>query len=239
MGRPVFFVELERRVSRPVSYEAQTLKNPNPIARFAHTQRYARSVSLASDLLPKGGTIVDFGAGTGHMLSTLHGSRPDVKLFAIEPFMPRSPDPAITYRADLSQVSDVDLVTCFEVIEHLLGDEVELFLTGARRAIRPTGRVVISVPIMQGPVLPLKVISGALLHRHLPEYSLAQLLRGTLGLSVPRVAGSRHSHRGFDFRELRKQILRVFDIKEEFYSPFKALPWQANSQAFFVCRPKT
>ena len=130
-------------------------------------------------------------------------------------------------------------ITCFEVIEHLLGDEVELFLTGARRAIRPTGRVVISVPIMQGPVLPLKVISGALLHRHLPEYSLAQLLRGTLGLSVPRVAGSRHSHRGFDFRELRKQILRVFDIKEEFYSPFKALPWQANSQAFFVCRPKT
>lgn len=225
-------------MSRIVSYEAQTLENPNPIARFAHTQRYARSVALAGRLLPQGGTIVDFGAGTGHMLSTLHRSRPDVRLIAIEPFMPPSPDPAITYLGALSQVSEVELVTCFEVIEHLLGDEVEAFLDGARRAIRRDGRVVISVPIMQGPVLPLKVLSGAALHRRRPEYSLGQLARGTLGLSVPRVAGSRHSHRGFDFRELRGKILKVLDIEQEFYSPFARLPAGLNSQAFFVCAPK-
>ncbi|WP_162375532.1 bifunctional 2-polyprenyl-6-hydroxyphenol methylase/3-demethylubiquinol 3-O-methyltransferase UbiG [Ancylobacter sp. TS-1] len=225
-------------MSRIVSYETQTLENPNPIARFAHTQRYARSVSLSSDLLPEGGAIVDFGAGTGHMLATLHKRRPDVRLIAIEPFMPQLPDPAITYLSELSRVRDVDLVTCFEVIEHLLGDEVERFLDDARQAIRPEGRVVISVPIMQGPVLPLKVVSGAMLHRRRPEYSLGQLVRGTLGLSVPRVPDSRHSHRGFDFRELRGKILKMLDIEQEFYSPFTRLSWTVNSQAFFVCAPK-
>jgi SAM-dependent methyltransferase len=225
-------------MARSVSYAKQTLENPNPIARFAHTRRYARSVSLSSDLLPAGGTIVDFGAGTGHMLSMLRTSRPDVKLIAIEPFMDKSPDPAIEYRSDLAAIRGADLVTCFEVIEHLLGNEVETFLADARQAIRPEGRVVISVPIMVGPVLPVKVASGSLLRRKLPEYSPIQLLRGTFGLSVPRVPDSRHSHRGFDFRELRKKILTLFDVNEEFYLPFSGLPWQVNSQAFFICSPR-
>ena len=169
------------------------------------------------------------------MLSTLHKSRPDLKLIAIEPFMPKSPDPAIEYRSSLADVRDVDLVTCFEVIEHLLGDETETFLAEAHQAIRQEGRVVISVPIMVGPVLLLKVASGSLLRRQWPEYSAAQRMRGTFGLSVPRLPNSRHSHRGFDFRELRKKILDVFEIEDEFFSPFKGLSWAVNSQAFFVC----
>ena len=43
-----------------VAYDRQTMNSPNPIARFAHRARMARSLNMARQLLPQGGAIVDF-----------------------------------------------------------------------------------------------------------------------------------------------------------------------------------
>jgi tRNA G46 methylase TrmB len=75
-----------------ISYDRQTINSSNPIARFAHRARIRKSLTLAKKLAPAGATIVDFGAGTGTFLSSLGDERPDVSLFAVEPYMPRARD---------------------------------------------------------------------------------------------------------------------------------------------------
>jgi len=76
-----------------VSYDRQTVNAPNRLARFSHRSRAKNSVIIADKYLRNGGVLVDFGAGTGLFLTSLGDKRPDVSLFAIEPFMPLSIDP--------------------------------------------------------------------------------------------------------------------------------------------------
>ena len=52
-------------MARTLSYAQQTHDSPNPLTRFAHRSRYKLSLELADELLPEGGTLVDFGAGVG------------------------------------------------------------------------------------------------------------------------------------------------------------------------------
>jgi hypothetical protein len=56
-------------------------------------------------------------------------------------------------------------------------------------------------------------------------------------LSVARAPDRGTSHKGFDFRCLRRKIAEVFVVERELLSPVP-LPWWINSQIFFVCRKK-
>jgi SAM-dependent methyltransferase len=219
-----------------VSYERQTVDSPNPIARFAHRSRVAKSVALAGKYLPPRGVVVDFGAGTGLFLSTLGNKRPDANLYAIEPFMPPAADPRIHYVPDFETLrQEADLITSFEVCEHLTDDDAEQFLSHAARFLKPGGKLIISVPIMIGGALILKELNKAILYRCRLEYSPSELIAGVLGCDVERPAENRWTHKGFDFRWLRERIAQRFVIERETLSPLP-LPWWANSQIFFVCR---
>jgi hypothetical protein len=59
-----------------VSYDQQTINSPNPLVRFAHRSRVAKSVALANKYLPQKGVVVDFRAITGLFLRTLGNERP-------------------------------------------------------------------------------------------------------------------------------------------------------------------
>ncbi|MBR1219995.1 methyltransferase domain-containing protein [Bradyrhizobium sp. U87765 SZCCT0131] len=219
-----------------VSYDRQTINSPNPLARYAHRSRVARSVALVEQHLPLNGNVVDFGAGTGLLLSSLGERRPDVGLFAIEPYMPPARDPRLHYLHDFAALAvRPDVVSAFEVCEHLSDSETALFLANAWDALKQEGHLIISVPIMVGGALLLKELNRAVLFRRASDYSASELMAGTLGRTVPRPADRGPTHKGFDFRWLRDQLRQRFVVEEQILSPLP-LPWWANSQIFFVCR---
>ena len=222
-------------VSREVPYSAQTYDSPNPIARFAHRTRYRVSLATASRLLPEGGSMVDFGAGDGTFLHRFGAERPDARLVAIEPYMTIR-HPGIAQVADLGEVepASVDLIGTFEVLEHVTDAELAGFLANARRALKPGGLLLVTVPIMYGAMLPVKELSRMVLYRRLSESSPAEIARATLGRPITRPEDRLPTHKGFDFRWLEGELAGSFAIRETFFSPFPALPWWLNSQAIFV-----
>ncbi len=60
-----------------------------------------------------------------------------------------------------------------------------------------------------------------------------ELAAGVMGCSVARPEDRNPTHKGFDFRRPRGPICERFVIETEILSP-PPLPWQANSQVFFI-----
>lgn len=219
-----------------VSYDWQTINSSNPLARFAHRSRVAKSVALAEKYLPEKGIVVDFGAGTGLFLSTLGDRRSDATLYAIEPFMPPATDSRIHYIPNFESLKlEADLISGFEVCEHLTDAETEQFLSSAQYSIKIDGKLIISVPIMIGGALILKELNRSILFRRASEYSVTELIGGVLGRTVQRPTNRGPTHKGFDFRWLREKLRERFIIEDEILSPLP-LAWWANSQVFFICR---
>lgn len=226
-------------MARAVSYEEQTLNSPNPITRFAHRSRYKVSLDLGDKLLPKGGVIVDFGAGQGTYLAKLHKIRPEARLIAIEPYM------AIDYPfiesvmgGELLKSDSVDLMTAFECLEHVTDEQLSTFLENTKSALKPRGHLLVTVPIMYGLMLPVKEMSRAVLHRRLTDTGAVDLVKASFGRTITRATDRLTSHRGFDFRWLKRELAKHFTIDRLSFSPFGGLPWWLNSQAVFVCRLK-
>ncbi|WP_363349454.1 methyltransferase domain-containing protein [Methylocystis echinoides] len=219
-----------------VTYDRQTVNSPNPIARFAHRTRLSKSILLADKHLPCRGAVADFGAGNGYFLSALGDVRVDAVLYAIEPYMPPSADPRIQYISDLRGTPrEFDVITALEVCEHLTDDQIDIFLADCKKKLRADGKLIISVPIMIGAALPIKELSRTILFQRRSDYSTSEILLGLVCCDVQRPEDRRPTHKGFDFRLLRKTLCKSFVIETELYSPLP-IPWWANSQVFFVCR---
>lgn len=130
------------------------------------------------------GTLVDVGAGFGTFCEEVRGSFE--KVLAIEP----TPDLARTCRERGLNVIDrpveavelddqVDVVTAFEVIEHLF--DPKLFLERCRSFMKTSGLVVLSCPNVEGfDIAMLRELSTAVDLEHLNYFtpsSLTQLVR--------------------------------------------------------------
>ena len=221
-----------------VSYDKQTISNPNPLARFAHKARYAQSVRLIDQVTPKGGALLDFGAGLGGTLDAVARQRPDIRRNAVEPFMPFKSEGSTLY-ADLADAPSrsMDVITSFEVIEHMQEIDILKFVRDAAAACKTNGIVVISVPIMIGVAIPMKMLNHAVLYRRAPEYSLPEITRAMFGISPTRPANVAHSHKGFDFRRVPTFFSSHFEVGKQFSGPLMGMPWWLNSQAYFYFRP--
>ncbi len=224
-------------MNKSVSYDRQTFNNPNPIARFAHRSRYKASLQLAEDLLPENGYLADFGAGDGRFLHQIGSRRPDVRKVAIEPYM-EVVFPAINRISSIHDIpaNEANLIVALEVAEHLTDEELSDFLTGAKQALNPSGRLLITVPIMYGLILPVKEVSRMILHRRFSDTSIGEMVAATLGRPIPRTPSRNSSHKGFDFRWLEKQIQKYFAIEQQFCLPWPRAPWWISSQAVFIGR---
>ena len=221
------------------TYDRRTVDSPNPVVRFAHRSRIKTSTSLASRFLPKGGRLVDFGAGTGTFLSNFLTIRPDASACAIEPYQ-EILDPEIDQVKALTDVEagSVDVITSLEVCEHLTDEELDSFLEDSARALKADGRLIVTVPIMYGLTLPVKEGSRILLYRNGSQYSAGEMMRAVTGRPIERTSKRKKSHKGFDFRWLQRQIEKRFAIVEERTSPFNALPWWMNSQAIMIAKKR-
>lgn len=227
--------------TRTVSYAAQTLDTPNPIARYAHRQRYKASFDRVAGKVRERGTVFDYGCGQGDFLNTLADLRPDLRLIGFDPesgheaerYTPID-DPATV------EPASADLVCCFETLEHLYADEVASFLRTADRVLVPGGEILISVPVIGGPTLLLKEANRAILFRRRSDYSARELLAASFaGRPAPRPDDIRVTHKGFDFRALLARLAERFDVADVTCSPFSALPWWLNSQVFARLRRRS
>lgn len=197
-------------------------------------------IDLVAGLCAKHGTVVDFGAGPGLFLHMLGEVRPDVTLVGHDPYMAPT-FPGLHYAESLDSVAShsVNVLTAFEVCEHLYADEVETLLKDTARILDRNGALVISVPVMYGLAIVPKVSNWMIRSRSLrSEYTPAEVLKSMVGMRVSRPRNPRTTHKGFDFRELREVVSERFRIETVQLSPVRRAPWWLSSQCFMVCRPK-
>lgn len=222
---------------REISYEEQTVNSINPLARFAHRTRMTVATERHRSM-PRTRNRGGLRRGTGPFLHTLGESRRDITLIGHDKFM--APAFAeVKYAESLDTVAShsVDVLTAFEVCEHLYPREVDALLDDAARILKPDGALVISVPIMYGLAIAPKVSNWMIRSRTLKsEYTPAELLKSMIGMRVSRPANPRTTHKGFDFRELRELVSERFVVDAVHTSPVPHAPWWISSQYFMVCR---
>lgn len=223
------------------SYERQTYRSANPLSRFAHGSRFGLSQTLASRYLRPDATLLDYGAGDGRFLKDLSRSRPDAELYGLEPYMKPSADGdqgfARLTALEQAQGRQYSVITCFEVLEHLEPADTDTFLDFVKQSLAPNGHLIVSVPIMYGPVLVPKALNAKYVKKTDWSYSFTELVRGVLLQSVKRDPGKLYlNHKGYDWRMTRNQLNAAFDVEAYQFSPFSSLWWGFNSQWFGVFR---
>jgi len=242
-------------------YARKQLYCPSGLVRWSHGSRFELARALAA--ARAGGRLLDYGCGDGTFVAMVHagfreavgldvdpnqlaqcaarlGHLPGVR-FALTP-APRDPLPA---------TREWDVVTCMEVLEHCLEDERRRVIDALARFVAPSGLVIVSVPIEIGPSLAGKhvarMIAGARGlgdYRHRERYSPIEMLRSIAGLPIARVPVEGrgpdgpyryYGHKGFDYRDVARELAARFTIAQRFYTPMRLLGPILNSQAWFVC----
>lgn len=222
------------------AYDRQTFNAPNPLARLAHRSRYGVAERLIGEHLRADGSMLDFGCGDGRMLVNIRNIFPDAELFGYEPIMKDESGGAYRHFSseDLMRSRKYDLITAFEVLEHLEPEEIEGFVRVLKENLSENGTVLVSVPIMLGPVLIPKVFNAQVIRKTTWRYSAKELISAAFFLGeVPRYKGKGYlTHKGFDWRNVRDRLGRDLRLERQEFSPFPWLPWGLNSQWFGTFR---
>lgn len=247
---------------RDGDYARKQLYCPSGVVRWSHGSRFDLAARLVAPRA--GGRLLDYGCGDGTFVAMVHaGFRETVgwdvdsaQIAGCQSRLGHLPgvrfEPASTASAPSS--ASWDVVTCMEVLEHCVDAERRRVLDRLASLVRPGGLVVISVPIEIGPSIAGKQLFRAIAglrnlgdYRHRERYSPIELLQSILGLRIPRVAfegqGSSgpyryYGHKGFDYRDLAREIAERFTIAQRLFSPMPRLGPALNSQVWFVCEPR-
>lgn len=205
------------------------------LRRFSHGARFKLSARLVAQHSPNGGKVLDYGSGDGYFVDLLT----DLGFAAVG----YDPLPLIrghNVRQSLEGLGGFDCITCLEVLEHIPDEQIAAFLSDVRRLLKPDGVLIISVPVMIGPVVIPKALPDVLRGKMRNfGYTLHGLMQAVFGKPPsPRRLTSygNYLHMGFDHRRLRPMIEAAFGACQERTSPFSFLPAWANSQVFFITR---
>ncbi len=246
----------------PGGYEREQLSSSILAIRFSHRRRFA----LARKLVEKyaGGKLLDYGCGDATFLAQISDIFPtaigtDNGQRQIEDCRRRLADlrdlSFCTTRELSAQIHDraFDVITCMEVLEHCVEDDLNVILNEMSRLISPAGRIVISVPIEIGPPLIIKQVirryaswRGVGDYQYTEQYSAVELMKMLFARANTSIQRRRHvdsdkgisyhTHMGFNWRHLRRQLARSFEIERLVFSPIGFAGTLANSQVWFVCR---
>jgi SAM-dependent methyltransferase len=223
-------------------YETLTIHSPNFFARTAHRFRIRKALELINPRLSLG-KVLDYGCGTGVLVSNLNELKPGCAI-GYEPFLKDRYKDELPIYSELSEILDhapYHTITLFEVLEHLRTSAIEEMLQIFDEILASTGFVLVSVPIEIGPVILLKELNRYRLTRKW-KYKFFEFFRALFF----GIVGSREdnlddpflmSHKGFDFRWLMKFIeSKGWQVEILCYSPLPIKCWYGNSQVFFAMR---
>lgn len=225
---------------KELTYEGTTYNSKNPIARFAHRQRF--KISLTESGIKPGCKVLDYGCGDGKFLDSI---KIDCTKIGYEPYMDAMPGNTVKIfnSADLlkSYIESnglFDVIVCFEVMEHLNEKNQDKMLTEMRSMLKENGTIVISVPIEISLPSVIKNLRRRSLYRD-PQYSILNILKSALALPLRKYRESDGylCHMGFNHKHLEKVVEKNFTIKKIKNSPFKQISHHFNSQRFYTITP--
>lgn len=133
------------------------------------------------------------------------------------------------------------MVTCLEVLEHLIGDDLLLAVNNIKKLCKPGGVIFISVPLEQGLSALVKNSVRLAIGKTHGATSIANVTRSALGRMdlVEREApvdGYVSSHIGFDFRIVEADLFREYTLIESQFTPIQLFGSILNSQANYLFR---
>jgi SAM-dependent methyltransferase len=243
------------------TYARKQIFCPSRVVAWSHGSRFDLARRLAT--AGRGGRLLDYGCGDGTFVAMVHADFTESAGFDVDARqvaecatrLGQLPGVRFGVTRDLAgagQNGRWDVVTCMEVLEHCIETERRRVLDEIVRLVKPDGTAIISVPIEVGPSLAGKQFFRALAglrrlgdYESRERYSPFELLRSVLGWSVGRVAVEGtgpdgpyryYGHKGFDFRELQREIGERFTIDRRLFTPLSGLGPLLNSQVWFVCR---
>jgi 2-polyprenyl-3-methyl-5-hydroxy-6-metoxy-1,4-benzoquinol methylase len=246
---------------RSGDYARKQLYCPSVLVRWSHRSRFDLAAALVAPAA--GGRLLDYGCGDGTFVAMVHATFAESVGLDVDPkqvdectrrlgHLPGVRfDLASAWPLDAWPSAGFDVVTCMEVLEHCLEDERRRVISELARLARARGLVVVSVPIEIGPSLAGKQAARALAalrglgdYRHRERYSPIEFARSLAGVAIARrmLEGRGpdgpyryYGHKGFDYRDVGRELSEHFTIARRIFSPMRPLGALLNSQAWFVC----
>jgi SAM-dependent methyltransferase len=244
---------------RDGDYARKQIYCPSRVVRWSHGSRFDLARRLVAP--HAGGRLLDYGCGDGTFVAMVHGDFTEIAGLDVDPGQIAECEsrlghlPGVRFGVTRDAVRQApgawDVVTCMEVLEHCLEPERRRVLDELAALARPGGSVVISVPIEIGPSVAGKQLFRALAglrglgdYRHRERYSPGEMLQSVFGRPVQRISFEGRSaggayryygHKGFDYRDLAREIAERFSIRRRLFSPMPWLGPALNSQAWFIC----
>jgi SAM-dependent methyltransferase len=241
---------------RDGDYARKQIFCPSHVVRWSHGSRFDLARRLVAP--QAGGRLLDYGCGDGTFVAMVHRDFRECVGLDVDPAqigecrarLGHLPGVRFGLARDATRSAPGpwDVVTCMEVLEHCLEPERRRVLDELSALAGPSGQIVISVPIEIGPSVAGKQLFRAIAglrglgdYRHRERYAPREMLRSVLGLPVARVAfeaqGAEgpyryYGHKGFDHRDLAREIAERFTIRQRLFSPMPRLGAALNSQAW-------
>lgn len=233
-------------------YSNRLLTGGSFLTRRSHRSRMDRSLRMLGG--SKFATAADVGAADGWYLRTLveqgvvgEGVAIDTDAEALQlaatrvatlPLSFLTPDDPTLQRRH----GTFDLVACLETLEH--AEDVSAVLDEVVNLARPAGTILISVPVEVGPSVVVKQAGRWLANRggsySYERYTWRELWAAGARWKVDGLERQNlHSHKGFDFRKVKKQVDERVAIVSTAFSPASFLGPVLASTVYWLGSKRT
>lgn len=259
---------LEQRLATGNYFEKQFLCKDSLIA-WSHTRRFKIALQLVNKYAPSRQRLLDYGCGDGTFLAF---SLPSFdELVGVDRSFLQIESNQIRFKGiDRMKFQSVDeftlpssgerfdVITCMEVLEHCVNEDVQKVIQNLYLHLAPQGTLLISVPIEIGLALMIKQSARTLAGlRNLGDYKyretytwreLWKMVFANENSLIPRPRYENlspdgktllfHGHKGFNWKTFQNELKKHFEIKKTHFSSLSFAKGALNSQVFFICQPK-